>query len=104
MFLNSIKMSRILLVTDSNFINNIGDYKGRKIKNLEVKSCQSRKAVLEELSTIDEGIIVFSCLDMMAADIAKTTLTGADAAVEFYINQFLFKIVDRVDETDGKVS
>ena len=101
--LNCIKMARILLVTDSNFINNIGDYKGRKIKNLEVKSCQSRKAVLQELAGVDEGIVVFSCLDMMAADIAATTLNGADAAVELYINQFLYKIMDKVNETEGKV-
>ena len=97
-------MSRILLVTDSNFVNNIGAYKGQKIKNLEVKSCQSRKAVLQELSTINEGIVVFSCLDMMVADISKSTPSGADAAVEVYINQFIFKIVDRVDETDGKLA
>ena len=91
-------------MTDSNFVNNIGAFKGSKIKNLEVKSCQSRKAVLQELATVEEGIVVFSCLDMLAADIAKTTLTGADAAVEVYINQLVFKIVDRVDETDGKVA
>ena len=97
-------MAKILLVTDSNFINNIGAYKGQRIKNLEVKSCQTRKAVLQELSTVDEGIVVFSCLDMMASDISKSTPSGADASVEVYINQFVFKIVDRVDETEGKVS
>ena len=97
-------MSRILLVTDSNFVNNIGAYKGQKIKNLEVKSCQSRKAVLQELTTIDEGIIVLSCLDMMAADISKSTPNNADTAVEVYINQLIYKIVDRVDETDGKLA
>ena len=96
-------MSRLLLLTDSNFVNNIGVYKGPKIRNLDVKSCQSRKAIMQELSTIDDGIIVLSCLDMMASDIAKTTLDGADAAVEVYINQLVFKIVERIDETDGKV-
>ena len=100
---NFTKMSKLLLVTDSNFLNNIGDYKGPKIKNLEVKQCKSRKSAIEELMTIDEGIIVFSCLDTIAADVAKTTLNDADSAVELYINQFLFKIVERVDETDGKV-
>ena len=97
-------MSRILLVTDSNFVNNIGAFSGRKIKNLDVKSCQSRKAVLQEIASIDEGIVVFACLDMMASDISKSTPIGADAAVEVYINQMIYKIVDRVDETDGKVS
>ena len=96
-------MSKLLLITDSNFLNNIGDYKGPKIKNLEVKQCKSRKSAIQELTAIDEGIIVFSCLDMIAADVAKTTLNDADSAVELYINQFLFKIVERIDETDGKV-
>ena len=27
-------MARLLLLSDSNFVNNIGDYKGRKIKGL----------------------------------------------------------------------
>ena len=97
-------MSRLLLVTDSNFVNNIGAFKGPKIRDLEVKSCQSRKAIMQELATIDEGIVVLSCLDIMAADIVKTTPNGADAAVEVYINQLVFKIVERIDETDGKVS
>ena len=96
-------MSKLLLVTDSNFLNNIGGYKGPKIKNLEVKQCKSRKSAIEEITAIDEGIIVFSCLDMIASDVAKTTLSDADSAVELYINQFLFKIVERIDETDGKV-
>ena len=102
--LNCIKMSRILLVTDSNFVNNVGAYGGRKIKNFEVKSCQSRKAVLQEIASVDEGIVIFACLDMMASDISKSTLSGADSAVEVYTNQFIYKIVDRVDETDGKVA
>ena len=96
-------MAKLLLVTDSNFLNNIGDYKGPKIKNLEVKQCKSRKSAIQEIAAIDDGIIVFSCLDMIAADVAKTTLNDADAAVELYINQFLFKIVERIDETNGKV-
>ena len=91
-------MSRLLLLTDSNFVNNIGVYKGPRIRNLDVKSCQSRKAIMQELSTIDDGIIVLSCLDMMASDIAKTTLDGADAAVEVYINQLVFKIVERMNK------
>ena len=70
-------MSRLLLVTDSNFFNNIGDYKGPKIKNLEVKSCQSRKAAIEQISAIYEGLVVFSCLDMIAADVSRTTLNNA---------------------------
>ena len=98
------KMSRILLVTDSNYINNVGTYKGQMVKNLEVKSCQSRKAAIQAMSEVEEGIVVISCLDMMAADVYKSTLNNADAAVEVYLNQLVFKIVDRVDETDGKVA
>ena len=98
------KMSRILLVTDSNYINNVGTYKGQMVKNLEVKSCQSRKAAIQAMSEVEEGMVVISCLDMMAADVYKSTLNNADAAVEVYLNQLVFKIVDRVDETDGKVA
>ena len=97
-------MARLLLLSDSNFVNNIGDYKGRKIKGLEVKSCQSRKAVLSELAQADEGIVVLSCFDIIAADVAKSNVVDADRAVEVYLNQVLFKLVEKVDESDGKLA
>ena len=97
-------MARILLLADSNFINNIGAYKGKKIKDLEVKSCQSRKAVMAELATVEEGIVVLACLDMVAADIAATTIEGADHAVDYYYSQILYKMSEKVDEADGKLA
>ena len=97
-------MARLLLLADSNFQNNIGEYSGRKIKNLEFKSCQTRKAVMSELSGVEEGIVVVSCLDMIAADIVKTTPQGAEQAVELYYNQLVYKLVDRADEADGKLA
>ena len=96
-------MSRILLLTDSNFKNNIGAYKGRKLKDLEVKACQSRKGLMHELSNVEEGIVVMSCLDMVAADIVRTNASGAENAIEFYYNQILYKMVEKIDESDGKV-
>ena len=64
-------MSKILLVTDSNFVNNINEFRGRKISNLEVKSCQTRRLALQELAGPEEGIVVIACLDMIAADVAN---------------------------------
>ena len=99
-------MSRLLLLADSNFTNNIGVFAGRKIKDLEVKSCQSRKAALAEISMAEEGIVVVSCLDMIAADIIATTTNPSDAgrAIEVYYNQLLFKLVEKVDEAEGKMA
>ena len=97
-------MAKQLLLSDSNFVNNIGDYKGRKIKGLEVKSCQSRKAVLSELAQAEEGIVVLSCFDSIAADVAKTNAVDADRAVEVYLNQVLFKMVEKLDESNGKLA
>ena len=97
-------MARLLLLADSNFTNNIGDFKGRKIKTLEVKSCQTRRTAMAEVSAVEEGIVVISCLDMIAADVVKTTPVDADRAIEVYYNQLLMKMVDKVDETDGKVA
>ena len=97
-------MARILLLADSNFKNNYGAYPGRLLKELEVKSCQSRKAVIESIADVEEGIVVIAALDMIAADIAKSTAKDADNAVEMYINQLVYKLVDRVDESDGKVA
>ena len=90
------KMSKLLLITDSNFLNNVGDYGGMKIKNLEVKACKSRKAVMQELAAADEGVVVIASLDMMAADIARSKEAGqgADAAVEFYFNQIFYKMTE----------
>ena len=93
-----------MLIADSNFKNNSGAYKGRKIKDLEIFSCQSRKSVVQELASIEEGIVVIACLDMITSDIVKSTVGGAEGAVEVYINQLIFKLVDKVDETDGRVA
>ena len=97
-------MAQILLIADSNYKNNVNAYKGAKIKNLDVRSCQARKAVAAEFANVEEGIVVISCLDMIAADITKSTITGADNAVEVYYNQLVYKLVDKVDETDGRVA
>ena len=99
-------MSRLLLLADSNFVNNIGEFRGRKIEELEVKSCQSRKAAMSEINSFDEGIAVVACLDMVAADIIGTTTDPSDAgrAIEVYYNQLLFKLIEKVDDADGKVA
>ena len=97
-------MARVLLIADSNFKNNIGAYNGRKIKNLEIVSCQSRKSAVQELSSVEEGVVVIACLDMIASDIVKSTVGEAEGAVEVYLNQLIFKLVDKVDETDGRVA
>ena len=96
-------MARLLLLADSNIKNNLGAYPGRVIKDLEVKSCQSRKAIVEGIADVEEGIVVIAGLDMIAADIAKSTVRDADNAVEMYINQLVYKMVEKVDESDGKV-
>ena len=101
---SAVTMARVMLIADSNFKNNIGAYKGRKIKDLEIFSCQSRKSVVQELASIEEGIVVIACLDMITSDIVKSTVGGAEGAVEVYINQLIFKLVDKVDETDGRVA
>ena len=97
-------MSKLLLLADSNYANNVGDYCGRRIKELEFKSCQSRRSAMTEISTAEEGIVVVSCLDMIAADVSKTTPVNADAAIEVYYNQLLLKMVEKVDEADGKLA
>ena len=55
-------MARLLLFADSNFLNNIGDFPGRKIKNLEVRSCKSKKELISELTGINQGVVVVACL------------------------------------------
>lgn len=97
-------MARLLLLADSNFANNIGDFKGRKIRGLEAKSCQSRKAALAEINLFEEGILVVACLDMIASDVAKNSGTDADNAVEVYFSQLLYKLIEKVDEGDGRVA
>ena len=97
-------MSRLLLLADSNYLNNIKDFGGRKIKDLEVKSCQNRRAAIAELGSIEEGIIVVSCLDMMAADIAASAPDNIYNSVELYLNQFVFKLIEKVDEADGRLA
>ena len=97
-------MAKILLIADTNFKNNIGAYKGRKIAELEVKSAQTRRAVMSELTGAEEGIVVIACLDMIAADIARTTTSEVDSAVDYYYSQLLYKLTEKVDESDGKIA
>ena len=97
-------MARLLLLSDSNFLNNIGEFKGRKIEGLEVKSCQSCRLALSELAVAEEGIVVVACLDMIAADISRSTTTDAGSSVEVYYNQLLLRLVDKVDEAEGKLA
>ena len=61
-------MAQLLLLADSNFQNNYGDYPGRKIKDLGIKSCQSRRVAMSELASVNKGIVVVACLDMIAAE------------------------------------
>ena len=96
-------MARLLLLADSNFENNYGKFKGPKIAHLEFKSCQSRKVVMQELDKIDSGVIVVSCLDMIVADVAKSNPTDADGAIDVHLNQLLYKLMDCVDQADGKL-
>ena len=100
----SKKMARLLLLADSNFRNNIQAYPGPKIRDLELRSCQSRQAIISELASVEEGIVVISCLDILAADVIKTTVGEADGAVELNLNRLFHKLIDRVEETDGKVA
>ena len=98
-------MARILLLADSNFSNNVGVFRGRKVRNLEWKSCQSRKSVLDEINLFEEGILVVACLDMIAADVTKnTSVDNADNAVEVYYSQLLYKLIEKVDDGNGRVA
>ena len=47
-------MARLLLLADSNFENNYGKFQGRKIIDLETKSCQSRRVVMQELDKMEK--------------------------------------------------
>ena len=101
-----IKMSRLLLVTDSNFVNNVGVYRGRKIQDVEVKLCQSRVAAMAEISSMEEGILIVARLDMIAADIASQagSPTEAENSIELYYNQLFYKLINKVDEGNGKLA
>ena len=97
-------MSRLLLVTDSNFVNNIGSYKGQKIANLEVKSCQTRRAAMQEINTMEEGIAIIACLDMIASDVAKNTPNDVERAIEVYYTQLLHKLIEKIDDSNDKLA
>ena len=99
-------MSRLLLVTDSNFINNVGDYNGRKIKNLEVKSCQSRRLALAAINEPEEGLVVVACLDMIAADIAKSTsnVSEVDRIIEMSFDQLFHDLTEKAEEASDKLA
>ena len=97
-------MARLLLLADSNFQNNYGNYPGRKIKDLGIKSCQSRRVAMSELASVNEGIVVVACLDMIAAEVSKSTPDQASEAVEVFYNQILHKLIECVDMADGKLA
>ena len=99
-------MSRLLLVTDSNFINNVGNYKGRKIKNLEVKSCQTRRVAMSAINGMEEGILIIACLDMIAADVAKSTsnVSEVDRIIEMSYEQLFQDVAEQVEESGGKLA
>ena len=99
-------MARLLLVTDSNFINNVGDYQGRKLKNLEVKSCQSRRTAMAMINGADDGILIVACLDMVAADIAKSTSNAGDVerVIEMSFNQLFQDLIEKVGESNGQLA
>ena len=59
---------------------------------------------MSELAVAEDGIVVVSCLDMVAADIVRSTPNDADRAIEIYYNQLLLRLVDKVDEADGKLA
>ena len=85
-------------------MNNYGGYQGPKIANLEFKSCQSRRVAMAEVNTFDEGILVVSCLDMIAADVSKNSASDGDAAVDIYFSHLLHKLIEKVDEAEGKLA
>ena len=99
-------MSRLLLVTDSNFLNNVGGYKGRKIGNLEVKSCQSRRTAMATINGAEEGILIVACLDMIAADIAKSTsnVHEIDRVIEMSYDQLFQDLIEKVEEAKGALA
>ena len=97
-------MARLLLLADSNFLNNYGAFKGPKIQGLEIKSCQNRVTVLNELAGIEEGIVVVSCLDMIASEVSKNNANELDRSVDIYLSQLLYKLVDKIDEANGKLA
>ena len=97
-------MANLLLLADSNFTNNIKDYSGPMLQHLQVKSCQTRKAIMSEVGLAEEGIVVIASLDMMAANIARSTAANPYRAVEVYLNHFYHKLIDKLDESDGRLA
>jgi len=70
--LKSRTMAKLLLLTDSNYINNSRKYLGPKIKDLEVKPCMNKGSLMGELSGVKEGLVVIACLDLIASEAART--------------------------------
>jgi hypothetical protein len=97
-------MGRLLLLTDSNFIDNYDKYCGPKVKNLDVVNCQNKSVLLAQLAGIREGIVVISCLDLIASEAAITSLGSQDRAVELAFNHILWKVIDILEESDGKLA
>jgi hypothetical protein len=99
-------MARLLLLTDSNYIKNSAPelYKGPRIKNLEVKNCQNKRTLFSEMSGMREGIMVIACLDLIAAEAATTNPDLPDRAVELAFNHIVWKVMDLLEEADGKLA
>jgi hypothetical protein len=76
---------------------------GPRIRDLEVKSCQSKRFLLDELSGVRDGIVVVACLDLIAAEAAKKAPQAQDRAIELAFNHIIWKIVDVLEEADGKL-
>ena len=60
---------------------------------------------MNEINLVEDGIVVIACLDMVAADIARSTSASSspDRAVEVYLAHLHHKLIDKVDEADGKL-
>jgi len=97
-------MARLLLLADSNFVDNARKFTGPKVKSLEVKNCQNKMTVLNEVSVMTEGILVFACIDLIAAEAAQGALGSQDAAAEMAFNQVIWKIIDLLNRSNGKLA
>lgn len=98
-------MAKLLLLTDSNYINNSRSYLGPKIKNLQVVSCQNKASLMSELAGVREGIVVVACLDLIASEAAAKSIKSAqDAAVELAFNHVLWKAMDLLEEAEGRLA
>lgn len=98
-----VKMAKLLLLADSNYAQNIRSFQGTRIKNLQFVECQSKRAVLTELGSVYEGIVVIANLDNVAAEAAKGAIDAQDRAVELHLEHLLLKVMERLEEADGRL-